>query len=327
MFIIAASAVSVNAEQPKPGTFWEPGFPYLEAILDARTVPGLTLPDNLTVRGIILPLGSNTFACFDTDLLRLSLAWHGDGVQFASMAPISYVSLGKKNDVGQANLNRPLGDPISAVGFYPGVAGEQPFFKDPRPVGLDPGELGRGPIAALSVGRWEGIYTIGDQAVLHYTIAGTSVHEFLAASSNPSIAGYARNLKIAPHFRQLHIVLADYSTLPGKFNPDQPTDHLVFSSSATNGGYFEVRITDGARDTTLVLDPSGIVLLRAKPSTRERQIRVEISKVISSTAPVANSSPSSKRFFMPAFAKGGPPRWPETITTSGVLATNKMPPT
>ncbi len=217
--LLACACGEARAEGPKAGGFWEPGFPFLEATVDARKVSSLALTNNLTIRGIVLPLGNNTFACFDTDLLRLSYVWQGDGLQFASMAPISYVKPDKKNDVGQVNLNRPVGEAISAVGFYPGVAGKDLRFSDPRTPGLDPGELGRGPIAA-SLGRWEGIFTVGDKAVLHYTVEGTDVHEFFGAQTNPDTPRYARNFEDCRAFRELFISCwRDYSVLRGHVSP------------------------------------------------------------------------------------------------------------
>src|SRR5579872_2523060 len=109
LVVFAAWLFTASADEARWGNFWEPQFPFLEATVDARKIPNLSLTNNLTVRGIVLPLGSNTFACFDTDLLRWSLVWHGDFLKFASMAPISYVVEGKKNAVGQSALNRPLG--------------------------------------------------------------------------------------------------------------------------------------------------------------------------------------------------------------------------
>jgi cytochrome c551/c552 len=321
IWLLCVFVFCARAEEPKAGTFWEPDFSYLEAIVDARTVPNLTLTNNLTVRGIVLSLGNHTFACFDTDLLRLAYVWHGDGLQFASMAPISYVNLGKKNDIGQAILNRPVGDAFSALGFYPGVANGKLTFKDPRAAGLDPGELGRGPIDA-SIGRWEGIYTVGDKAVLHYTVGGTSVHEFLTAIGDSPSGGYTRNFQIAPHSQSIQIALADYSepydrfrVIEGSFGPNvtggdtflqgfQIYDRPDTESAATE------KSAAGVVVNTVPRGGGTVFILTISPNTTEQKICVEFSK----------KAQSNEKFSMPDFAKGGSARWPETVVTHGVIA-------
>ena len=319
LVVLAAWALTASADEARRGNFWEPQFPFLEATVDARKIPNLSLTNNLTVRGVVLPLGSNTFACFDTDLLRWSLVWHGDFLKFASMAPISYAVQGRKNDVGQTDLNRPLGEPISAVGLYPGVAANKAIFQDPRPAGLDPGELGRGPIPA-SLGRWEGVYTIGNQAVLHYSVGETPVHEFLVPIVGPWQTGYARNLEIGPHSAPLQFVVADYSTVKGKFN--ESSNRLFFAGEEPADFQIEVRIADGAQAARLMLEPSGIVVCQVNASAEKQHLRVEVLKYSSVGARNGSLPASAGRFEMPSYSNGGSARWPDTITTQGMPASN-----
>lgn len=323
--VLAAWRFTASADEARWGSFWEPQFPFLEATVDARKIPNLSLTNNLTVRGVVLPLGSNTFACFDTDLLRWSLVWHGDFLKFASTAPISYAAPGRKNDVGQADLNQPLGEPISAVDLHPGVAVKKAIFQDPRPVGLDPGELGRGPIPT-SIGRWEGIYTIGNQAVLHYSVGNTPVHEFLVPISGAETAGYARNLEIGPHSAPLQFVVTDSSTVTRKFR--EASNQLIYAGGGINAWVIEVRIADG-EGARLMLDPSGSVICQANASAEKQLLRMEVVKRISPNPPAQHSplpAPApSTRFEMPSCSRGGPARWPDTITTHGMLATNDSP--
>src|SRR6266700_6920189 len=85
-FAVAASATepsgpATGGERGEPtwAEFVEADFPFFSSVLDARTT-GLGLPaDNLTPRGIILNLGHECWACFDTDLLRMSAIWSGKG--------------------------------------------------------------------------------------------------------------------------------------------------------------------------------------------------------------------------------------------------------
>src|SRR5215218_5785853 len=70
--------------------FVEPGFPFIVSTVDAGKL-GAAFPErNLAVRCVVLMLGNETYACFDTDLLRLSAAWRGGFVSMTTMAQVSY---------------------------------------------------------------------------------------------------------------------------------------------------------------------------------------------------------------------------------------------
>ncbi|MCS1408719.1 MAG: hypothetical protein M2R45_01896 [Verrucomicrobia subdivision 3 bacterium] len=71
----------------------ETGFPFVSATIDARGVEGGAVDDNLIVRRVVLFLGDDTYACFDTDLFRLALVWQGEFLHYRSMAPYSYYNI------------------------------------------------------------------------------------------------------------------------------------------------------------------------------------------------------------------------------------------
>ena len=57
----------------EPWAPWvEPNFPYFSSTLDLRPQDPQAIPWNITPRGLILNLGDDCWACFDTDLLRVS---------------------------------------------------------------------------------------------------------------------------------------------------------------------------------------------------------------------------------------------------------------
>ncbi len=75
-------ALDANAMAGAMGRQWadwvEPDFPFFSSVLDAREVGEGFPKDNLTPRGLILNLGHNLWACFDTDLLRIACIWQGE---------------------------------------------------------------------------------------------------------------------------------------------------------------------------------------------------------------------------------------------------------
>ena len=71
----SAEPVAEKVEAVQPPAPWagfvEPNFPFLSSVVDARSLGDGLPADNLTPRGIILKLGHECWACFDTDLLRM----------------------------------------------------------------------------------------------------------------------------------------------------------------------------------------------------------------------------------------------------------------
>src|SRR5688572_18046694 len=128
--------------------FVETNFPFFSSVLDARKA-GPTWPaDNLTPRGLILNLGHGCWACFDTELLRVSAVWSGTGVTPVSMSQGSYHTAGVKVPEGQEMLPQIIGAPWLANGIYPGwQTGERILMTDPREPAPDGKEVGRGPLA------------------------------------------------------------------------------------------------------------------------------------------------------------------------------------
>ena len=60
-------------------------------------------------------LGNDTYACFDTDLLRVASVWRGGFVSMTTMAQISYQQAGNKNNAIPKVLD-PNGTVIHADG-------------------------------------------------------------------------------------------------------------------------------------------------------------------------------------------------------------------
>jgi hypothetical protein len=142
------------ADQPAKPALWsdfvETNFPFFSSVLDARKLGPSWPTNNLTPRGLILNLGHDCWACFDTDLLRISVIWQGRGVTPVSMAQGSYHTAGSKAPEGQEKLPRIVGTPWLANGIYPGwQLGESVTLNDPRESAPDATEVGLGPLPRI----------------------------------------------------------------------------------------------------------------------------------------------------------------------------------
>ena len=108
------------AGQYQWGDWVEKDFPFFSSVLDCRDIGEEFPKDNLTPRGLILNLGHDLWACFDTDLLRIACIWQGKGVTPAALAPGSNHMAGQKTKDGQDSLPKPDGKVWLANGIYPG---------------------------------------------------------------------------------------------------------------------------------------------------------------------------------------------------------------
>ena len=202
--LLTTTGVTVARNDTPFADFVEPGFPFIVSTVDAGKLGGGYPERNLAVRCVILMLGNDSYACFDTDLLRISAAWRGAFVSMTTMAQVSYQEPGNKNNA----IPRILGKPVMATGVYPGWTSTDPDFRDPRPAGPDPLAVGRGPLPAEQA-RWNGINVVGREAVLSYTVAGSDIHEQVGSTASGGQVGITRTFQIASTTRALTLVVAE----------------------------------------------------------------------------------------------------------------------
>ncbi len=209
------------AAVPSPwGDFVEKDFPFFSSVLDCRDLGEGFPKDNLTPRGLILNLGHNLWACFDTDLLRIACIWEGEPgkppVTPEALAPGSYHIAGQKTKDGQDYLPKPAGKVWLANGIYPGwQVGDKPNFTDPREPGPSKEEVGRGPLPK-EFGRFIALDRndktlildpLGQSLnfVLRYEVSGTAVKEAWVFAEGPK--EFIRSFTVAPHSEPLLLMV------------------------------------------------------------------------------------------------------------------------
>jgi mono/diheme cytochrome c family protein len=299
-------------------SFVEPGFPFFVTTLDAGGLGAAFPQRNLAVRCVVLMLGNDSYACFDTDLLRLSIAWRGRFMSLTTMAQVSY---DKPFNKGNA-IPRVLGTPVVATGIYPGWSSGAPSFADPRPAGANPDDIGRGPIAA-SAGRWKGITVAGNRAVLSYTVAGTDISEELGSIAAGSHVGVTRTFRTGSITKPLTLVVAEIRD--GVASESKGATAIVYEGPTRDSATVShvVRTFDDQRSQVpaigqLQVDSNRYVTLRlpAGPASTFRVVTWRGSaadRVV--TEPMTQLSAS-----LAPFEKGGPRRWDSTVTTRGEVS-------
>ena len=297
-----AAALSSNTASGSLASPWadfvETDFPYFSSVLDARGLGDGWPADNLTPRGLILNLGHQAWACFDVDLLRMSVIWKGAGISPVSMAQGSYHIAGWKAPPGQENLPKVLGSPLLANGIYAGwQAGIEISLSDPREPGADPREIGRGPLPA-SQGRFGAVQLTGGTAILEYEAGGVSVRERVEASGGENGLVVKRGFQLKKNAAPLWLIVGKSAALT------KTKITLIVDRTVPEG---VVEKVDGKGD--------GLVAIRVRASATP----IEFQVILGSEDPPKFSSPPDQKPIVPSVE-----RWPEILTTRGVLSESKL---
>jgi len=204
--IVFASLAAAALADSKWAPWVQPDFPFFGSALDLRETDPNAVPMNVTPRGIVLNLGNDCWACFDTELLRVSAIWTGKGVTPEGLGPLSYQEAGNfKTLGGQSKLPKPDGKFVLFNGVYPGwQIGESFSLEDPRESQPSKEEPGRGP---LKDARFKSVRHVAEGAVLEYEVAGVAIQERFTSATVGESAFVRRNIRVAPSSRPLTLVL------------------------------------------------------------------------------------------------------------------------
>lgn len=189
-----------------PRADWvEADFPFFSSVLDAKREG--TGENNLTPRGIILPLANDCWVCFDTDLLRVSALWRGNGISDKALAPGSYHDVARKTPGGQFPAPQPEGKFWIGNGIFPGwQVADQISHDDPREPAPSPEEVGRGPIDK-SLGQFRAVRLVKDGVVLEYTAAGAEIKEWWQSSLHDGVPIIERHVYVGASSKDLALIL------------------------------------------------------------------------------------------------------------------------
>ncbi len=178
--LVLAAPVS-RAGEPPYAPFADPSFSFFGLSVDA-TPEGAEPRSNWVPRGVVVRVGDDVWALYDVDLVRLAAVWRGGFPEGATIAQLSYQNTNVKAGPGQKGVPRFEGELLFSTPMLPGVwTGERPT-EDPRDKGVDPRELGRGPVDFERFARWRGVREFGGQpsrAEVIYEAGGRTIRETL----------------------------------------------------------------------------------------------------------------------------------------------------
>lgn len=301
----AADSLILNA-------FVEPGFPFISTSIDARKLGSGFPDDNIAARTLAMPLGDSAYVCFDTDLLRWSVAWTGKFLPMVLMAQISYKDFFNKNN----KIPTVTGNPKIATGSYPGWTSGKPDFTG-KISSKDKADQPLWKAMPAEKGRWSGIYVYGNKAILNYTVGNADVYEMPGSARFADQTVFTRAFQINRFSGELYLTAAEV---------------VNGNSGETKGGMAYIYHGTGKDTVTAigVLGKDNSVLKPEITANRYMTVRVVTGKKTDAAIAVWKG-PSGQlaafekwcrktRINLPDFRKGGTAHWNETAVTKGKLS-------
>lgn len=320
--LLSAQEAVKPADSPW-GDFVEKDFPFFSSVLDCRDLGEGFPKDNLTPRGLILNLGHNLWACFDTDLLRIACIWEGEPgkppVTPAALAPGSYHIAGQKTKDGQEDLPKPVGKVWLANGIYPGWQRGNVSLKDPRSAAPSVEEVGRGSLAQ-GAGRFVGVEQTKDGIEIMYEVFGVQVREHWHTLERPNPhnpPSIVRRFTIAPRQFDLTYVLSydggAWERTLKAMTPEKVKEHQRRMGMLDEAGVWNGSLSwrSGAYEEPRTL------FVKAGANTETVTLLLEGPLMASWLVVEENELTRGKNLFG---INGDASRWPQTLTTKATLS-------
>ena len=301
-----------NPEEIAP--FVEPDFPFITTSVDARELGSGFPDDNITPRCLALRLSSEAFACFDTDMLRWSVAWTGDFLPMVTMAQISYRDFHNKSN----EIPTIAGQPQIATGLYPGWTSGKPSFTDPRPPAPNLDGPSWGPLPE-KFGRWNGVYLNGQEVVLNYTVHNTAIYEKPGSFKSGSEIAFIRTFQIGKSEKELTLTAAEIRDGQNS----EITGNSAFIYHGENGNAVSaIGLAGGTEGVHLDVTENRYATVKVSPNHDDKPFTVLLWKGQEDQLDVFEDILSSAEEYsaIPDFRNGGPAQWEEKVITGGKLS-------
>ncbi|HYE32327.1 MAG TPA: DUF6797 domain-containing protein [Methylomirabilota bacterium] len=296
--IVASSFAAEPKPQPKPPV--EP----IRGPVFSGTIRGPKVNEPIAMKGVVVTVGAekNAYVCYDTDLLRVSMAWTGQFLEFGNTL----------NQIAWPPPPQVKGNPVFSLKPGPGWAkGES--LSDPR-------ANNQGPLPK-DWAHYTGLYVNGDQVVLSYKVGKTEVLEMPGYQSHEGAGVFTRTFNIGPSDSEMTLAVCSFDA-----TGDLTANPTMMPAGA--GRYVTVG-RENALAVGLVGAPDNVTFDRGAealhlkiPAHRGKlQFTLAISSAKEQGAVQKHAAflqGASKPADLATLCKGGPARWTQTVTTKGV---------
>jgi hypothetical protein len=266
------------------------------------TFPG----ENFAMKGIVVTLDTetNAFICYDTDLMRVSVAWTGGYLKFGNYM----------REIVHPQPPQVAGTPIFGSRPGPGWAKEG-SFADPR---VDH----QGPLPKAWA-KYHGLYLNERQVIFSYSVGKSEMLELPGIEDQDGLKIFTRTFEVHKPAPQT-VLICDAPE--GSVKPKANRAVLILSDVPSPGGVASLGIAlIGAPEATLEQTDGKIV---ARLSGDERGV-FQVAVMRGTPEDVAKFQAfvqRERKLPQPSeLTKGGPALWKDPVVTQGALGTNSGP--
>jgi hypothetical protein len=288
---LAAAPILHAADSPEQvyGPFWS------GTIMSGKTP--------VANKGMAVILGANkdAYMVYDLDTMRMAAAWTGDFLNY-----------------GNALTKIEWPQPPQVKGVIQVSSANGPGWADAKGAFVDPRERQQGPMPKDWI-HYEGAYVNAGRVILSYKIDGTSVLELPGVETVGGNTVFTRTIQFLGNARDLALVVATGNEAKAFVHANNGSMSVKLGSDKTL-----TFLGEGANPVLWDSD-NGHVVVKIPKVARNSVIR--IATVASGSAPadaVLPSLPPMTKDLRPLL-KGGPARWNENITSTGVIGTEDGP--
>jgi mono/diheme cytochrome c family protein len=299
----------VNYGEVEFDPFVEREFPFITTSLLVSYDDGELIPENnVVVRCLALILGEESYACFDTDMLRWATAWTGDFVPMETMGQVSYSEFFTRN----SRLPDLPAPPHIVTGLYPGWNAGEPVFSDPRPASPNPNDPSWGPLPP-DIGRWNGVYVTDEGAVLSYSVNDVDIYETPGSIESEDETVFKRTFRIDQPESELSLKAGE---VPGAISSESSPGRIeIYHPDGKSVTVMTLFGADDAVSLDVIEDRYGIV--NVQQSDEPVEFTILIWKGDVDKADEIEGLEGSETFRTPAFRDGSSNLWPEVVRTRG----------
>ena len=286
------TSAETNTNEPVRGPFF------------SGTIRGPKSNDAIAMRGIVAILGEkkDAFICYDMDLMRVSMAWRGEFLEFGNTL----------TQIAWPPPPQVKGDDVFSTKPLPGWGDKQGRFFDPR-------NDQQGPLPKAWA-HYEGLYVNGREVVLKYSVGDAVVLECPEFHQTAGYDVFTRTVQFSKTVRNQFINLM---ALENPKIEKQGTSLIITDEVAKRK---HLLIVDGSVGVEWVTK-DGQITLKLGKVTGNRPVRIAIATMKLEDAKPKLVWPELKpmRYDLHQLTKGGAAAWTETIQTKGVRAEDKEP--
>jgi glucose/arabinose dehydrogenase len=257
--------------------------------------------ENITMKGVVVALGheTNAFICYDTDLMRVSLAWTGDYLKFGNYM----------REISHPQPPEVAGTPVFGTKPGPGWA-KGGTFEDPRP-------NRQGPLPS-SWAKYRGLYLHERNVVLSYTVGKVPVLEMPGLEKAGNVQVFTRTIQAGKSSEPLTLLVAEQPDSSSMLDAQGNLAVLQSDKGALFAGLV------GAPDDTGWETGNGRIVIKIPALKKAMTFKLVLWNSTSADASTSAAllKPGSTLPDLAALTKGGPERWITPIVTQGALATS-----